>query len=101
MEIPLRYVRKLIVCGALIIPNVDAQCIILIMGNLIFLLYVDYIIGRHWLLALRKVIGNYTSNAQHDPTLLFQQRKRHLCRIEIYKNFPLHRANVASGKGQQ
>jgi len=39
MEIPLRYVRKLIVCGALIIPNVDAQCIILIMGNLIFLLY--------------------------------------------------------------
>ena len=70
-------------------------------NNLIFLLYVDYIIGRHWLLALRKVIGNYTSNAQHDPTLLFQQRKRHLCRIEMYKNFPLHRVNVASGKGQQ
>lgn len=39
MEIPLRYLRKLFVCVALLIPSVDAQCIILIMANLIFLLY--------------------------------------------------------------
>ena len=72
-------------------------------NNLIFLLYVDYIIGRHWLLALRKVIGNYTSNAQHELTTLLSHRKKDIfCRIEIYKkNFPLLKANVASGKGQQ
>ena len=39
MEIPLRYLRKLFVCLALLIPHVDSQCIILIMVNLIFLMY--------------------------------------------------------------
>ena len=39
MEIPLRYLRRLFICLALIIPSVDAQCIIIIMANLIFLLY--------------------------------------------------------------
>ena len=39
MEIPLRYVRKLLVCLALIIPHVDSQCVILIVVNVLFLLY--------------------------------------------------------------
>ena len=39
MEIPLRYLRKMFICLALLIPSVDAQCILLIMTNLIFLMY--------------------------------------------------------------
>ena len=71
-------------------------------NNLIFLLYVDYIIGRHWLLALRKVIGNYTSNAQHELTTLLSHRKKtSFAALKYIKNFPLLKANVASGKGQQ
>ena len=42
------------------------------------LLPLFHIIGR--LLALRKVIGNYTTNAQHDSTLV---SSKDICRIKI------------------
>lgn len=39
MELPLRYLRKLLICVALLIPHADTQCLLLIVFNLIFFLY--------------------------------------------------------------
>ncbi len=39
MEIPFRYIRKLMLCIALVMPAFEAQVIIMMMSNLVFMAY--------------------------------------------------------------
>ena len=39
MEMPLRYIRKLLFCAALVVPYPDAQSMLLVFISLMFLLY--------------------------------------------------------------
>jgi len=39
MEIPFRYIRKLMLCLALVMPSFEAQVIIMMMVNFVFMAY--------------------------------------------------------------
>lgn len=40
MELPLRYIRKMLFCFFLLLPSVDSQCISIIVLSSIFLMYI-------------------------------------------------------------